>query len=182
MKREELRFLQCLTIFCEKEWKKTNQSLQRRLSVMTSTDWVEKNVVKNHQFTPNCSPDVYLLSSLLPPRTYIFFVDFLFAYLKLPRHRSRIRTSQGDFTVYHKVNVVLFALFQLWESNDRSESDFWCWVGLDKSLDTECICQSDVLCLCQNCSKSPDTSKNTNFNHFIQFDKGLRYMDILNNG
>ena len=43
-------------------------------------DWVVEIVVKNHQFTPNCSLDV-------------FYVDFRFGYLKPPLPRTRIGLS-----------------------------------------------------------------------------------------
>ena len=44
-------------------------------TVMLSTDCLDKNVVKTYNFTPNCSPDVYLTLF------YIRICDFSFAFL-----------------------------------------------------------------------------------------------------
>ena len=56
----------------------------KRLSVMFSFDWVEKNVVKNHHITSNAH-----LTSIQPPRTENFlnftFMDFRFDYINLHR-------------------------------------------------------------------------------------------------
>ena len=53
------------------------------------------NVVKNHQITPNCSPDVY------PPQppSEGFYVNFRFGYLKSPLP-LRIEPTNGELQIW----------------------------------------------------------------------------------
>ena len=103
------------------------------LGVTQSIYYLDKNVVKNNQFTPNCSPDACLpppdilceLQIWLPQVTkacHLRHVDFYKKLLQWKRPVSKIDRAIWMFLICQELEILMILCFPLKEVEARLES------------------------------------------------------------